>query len=64
MTVWKAGQLFMNPATLLTYTGGGQKKVAPHQKWLTWFIMAINKRNINKSYVLVLVWLAVCKCKQ
>ena len=45
-------------------TGGGQKKSSPHQKWLTWFIMAINKGNINKSYLLVLVWLAACKCKR
>ena len=35
-------------------TGGGQKKVATHKKWITWFIMAINEENVNKSYVFVL----------
>ena len=55
---------FLQILSFCVHTGGGQKKVAPHQKWLTWFIMAINKGNINKSYVLVLVWLAVCKCKR
>ena len=34
--------------------GGGQKKVATHNKWVTWFIMAINEENVNKSYVFVL----------
>ena len=32
-------------------TGSGQKKVATHRKWDTWFIMAINEENVNKSYV-------------
>ena len=36
-------------------TGGGQKKVATHKKWVTWFIMAIDEENVNKSYVFVLV---------
>ena len=40
---------------IYTYTGGGQKKVATHKKWVTWFIMAINEENVNKSYVFVLV---------
>ena len=26
---------------------GGQKKVATHKKWVTWFIMA--EENVNKS---------------
>ena len=35
----------------ISHTGGGQKKVATHRKWGTWFIMAINEKNVNKSYV-------------
>ena len=27
---------------------GGAKKRSPLQKWLTWFIMAINKENVNQ----------------
>ena len=34
-------------------TGGCQKK-SPLQKWLTWFIMTMNKENVNKSFVFVL----------
>ena len=45
-------------------TGGGQKKVAPHQKWFTWIIMAINNKNVNKSNVVVFTCVAVCKPKQ
>ena len=33
---------------------GWPKKVATHKKWVTWFIMAINEENVNKSYVFVL----------
>ncbi len=46
------------------YTGGGQKKVAPHQKWSTWIIMAISNKNVNKSNVVVFTCVAVCKPKQ
>ncbi len=48
----------------LKYTGGVQKKVAPHQKWFTWIIMAINNQNVNKSNVFVFSCVAVCKPKQ
>ena len=44
-------------------TGGGKKKVALHQKWFTWIIMAINNKNVNKSNV-VFTCVAVCKPKQ
>ena len=37
------------------YTGGCQKKGAPHQKRFTWIIMATNKENVDKSYVFVLL---------
>ncbi len=37
------------------YTGGCQKKGAPHQKRFTWIIMAMNKENVDKSYVFVLL---------
>ena len=47
-----------------SFTGGGQKKVAPHQKWFTWIIMAINKENVNKTNVVVFTCVAVCKPKQ
>ena len=47
-----------------TYTGGGQKKVAPHQKWFTSIIMAINNKNVNKTNVVVFTCVAVCKPKQ
>ena len=42
--------------TILTgiTTGGGQKKVAPHQKWLTRVIMVINKESVSGSCVLFL----------
>ena len=33
---------------------GVAKKRSPLQKWLTWFIMTINKENGNKSCVFVL----------
>ena len=33
---------------------GVAKKRSPLQKWLTWFIMTINKENVNKSCVFVL----------
>ena len=33
---------------------GWPKNVATHKKWVTWFIMAINEENVNKSYVFVL----------
>ena len=29
-----------------------------------WFIMTINKENVNKSCVFVLAWVPVCKYKQ
>ena len=45
-------------------TGGGQKKVAPHKKWFTWIIMAINNKNVNKTNVVVFTCVAVCKPKQ
>ncbi len=32
---------------------GVAKKVAPHQKWFTWIVMAINNKNVNKSNVAV-----------
>ena len=32
------------------YTGGCQKKGAPHQKRFTWIIMAMNKENVDKSF--------------
>ena len=35
-------------------TGGCQKKGAPHQKRFTWIIVAMNKENVDKSYVFVL----------
>ena len=38
----------------IRFTGGCQKKGAPHQKRFTWIIMAINKENVDKSYVFVL----------
>ena len=34
--------------------GVAKKKVATHKKWVTWFIIAINEENVNKSYVFVL----------
>ena len=40
---------------ILTDTGGCQKKGAPHQKRFTWIIMAMNKENVDKSYVFVLL---------
>ena len=30
------------------------QKKSPLQKWLTWFIMTVNKENVNKSCVFVL----------
>ena len=33
---------------------GLPKKRSSLQKWLTWFIMTINKENVNKSCVFVL----------
>ena len=38
---------------LCSYAGGCQKKRSPLQKWLTWFMMTINKENVNKSCVFV-----------
>lgn len=32
---------------------GLPKKGVPHKKWLTWIIMDINKKNVNKSNVFV-----------
>ena len=39
---------------------GVDKKSTPHQKWISWFIMTKIEEKVNKSYVFVLVWLAVC----
>ena len=33
------------------YVQGVAKKRSPHQKWVAWFIKAINKENVNKRYV-------------
>ena len=46
--------LYTQDLAYVGITGGGQKKVATHNKWITWFIMAINEENVNKSYVFVL----------
>ena len=48
---------------MMETTGGGQKKVATHKKWVTWFIMAINEENVNKTYVFVLAQVPVGKYK-
>ncbi len=37
------------------YMQGVAKKGAPHQKRFTWIIMATNKKNVDKSYVFVLL---------
>ena len=41
-------------------TTGGGKKIASHQKWFTWIIMAINNKNVNKSNVVVFT--CMCSC--
>ena len=66
MKVSFAAQVLSNTVSqaLLRHTGGGQKKVATHKKWVTWFIMPINEENVNKSYVFVLVQVPVGKYKQ
>ena len=42
------------------YIQGIAKKKSPLQKWLTWFIMTMNKENINKSCVFVLTYRYLC----
>ena len=32
---------------------GVDKKIAPHQKWLTWDLMATNNQNVNESFVFI-----------
>ena len=39
-----------------TYRGLPKKK-SPQQKWVAWFMMDINKENVNRSYVFVLAQL-------
>ena len=62
---------------MMETTGGGQKKVATHKKWVTWFIYdglpgylvlyglpgSINEENVNKTYVFVLAQVPVGKYK-
>ena len=44
----------------MTYRGL-PKKETPHQKQFTWIIMAINKENVDKSYVFVLSQMALAR---
>ncbi len=44
----------VHQAEKIKATGGCQKKGAPHQKRFTWIIVAMNKENVDKSYVFVL----------
>ena len=47
----------------LSLTAGGQKS-SPHQKWLTWVIMAINNQNVNEIFVFIFTCVVVCKPMQ
>jgi hypothetical protein len=47
----------------MSYTGGGQKKVAPHKKWYIPFFATINKESLDKSYVFKLTCLILCMCE-